>query len=176
MAYATSAELAVWMGYEDGFTAAQEDRADQRLDVATSVIDDELGQSLVQAAETVTLPGSGTTRLVVPRWPVIAVAQVLVDEQLLVVDEDYRWERDGIVTRTCHRRWCGRVTVTYTAGWAPIPESVKGLCMELAAGSWNTTGGKKSERIADYQVAWAREGLALSTADKRSLGRYAANR
>jgi hypothetical protein len=179
MAYATPDELAVWMGL-DGFTAAQTARAELLLGVAQGLVDDELGQNLDVATATVVLRGTGTTELVLPRWPVLLVASVQVedDDAPLVEGDDYTWDTNGVLTRKCGVWSCRlKVTITYTAGWNPIPESVRGVLLDLVAGKWdNAKGGKKSERIADYQVVWAREFMALSTADKKSLSRYTANR
>lgn len=173
MAYATPTELAQWMG----LPSVDQARAQLKLDVATGLVEDEIGQSLVLGSTTDNLDGTGSNSLVLSRWPVTAVTSVTVDGVALVAGEDYKWERAGILTRIGGVWGCDeKITVVYTAGYDPIPPSVKGLVLELAAGSWSATGGKKSERIGDYQVAWAREGMSLSTADKKALGRYRANR
>lgn len=175
--YASEDELAVWMGLAP-FDEAQTARATLLLDVATGVIDDETGQHLSAGVTTDQWDyGTGTTKLVLSRWPVTAVASVTVDGELLVVDQDYTWESAGILTRTCGVWECDEdISTVFTAGYATIPSSVKGMCLELAAGSWNAFGGKKSERIGDYSVAYLRAGMTLSTSDKKALGRYSANR
>lgn len=177
MSYATPAQLAAWMGLPS-FTPNSEDeiRAQLLLDVATGKIDDELGQSLVLAATVDDLDGTGTDVLVLSRWPVTAVASVTVDGELLAPG-DYEWETAGLLRRR-HGCWarCDDVVTSFTAGHNLIPKSVVGLCLELASGSWDNPTAKKSERLADYQVAYLREGMSLSTADKKALGRYSADR
>ena len=178
MAYATPDELAVWMGL-DGFTDAQTARAELLLGVAQGLVDDELGQNLEVATETVTLRGTGTKELVLPRWPVLLVASVQVQDDALplVVGEDFTWDRSGVLTRKCGI-WQRHldVTVANTAGHNPIPESARGVVLGLVSGIWDNAKSKKSERLGDYQVTWAREQMALSTNDKKSLSRYTANR
>ncbi|MEU0531983.1 hypothetical protein [Amycolatopsis tolypomycina] len=175
MAYASPAQLATWLGLPP-FTGAQAERAQLLLDIATGKIDDETGQSLDLADTVDHLDGSGSDLLVLSRWPVTAVASVTVDGVLLAADE-YECETTGLLRRT---RGCWAldedVDVAYTAGYTTAPKSVVGMCLELAAGGWSSLGVKKSERLADYQVAYLREGISLSTADKKALGRYSSNR
>ncbi len=178
MAYATPEELAVWMGL-DGFTVAQTARAELLLGVAQGLVDDELGQNLDVATETVTLRGTGTRELVLPRWPVLLVASVQIEDDAapLIAGEDYSWESSGVLTRECGVWSCRlHVTVLNTAGHNPIPPSARGVVLGLVSGIWDNAKSKKSERLGDYQVTWAREQMALSTNDKKSLSRYTANR
>ncbi|ANZ35534.1 hypothetical protein BBK82_05015 [Lentzea guizhouensis] len=180
MAYVTPDELAVWMGLGEQMPTAQVPRAELLLGVAQGLVDDELGQNLEVATQTTVLRGTGTCELVLPRWPVLAVASVQVegDTTPLVDGTDFTWEPSGVLTRRCGVWPCGkRVTVDSTAGHNPVPKSVVGVVCDLVAGKWdNAKGGKKSERIGDYQVAWDRVQMSLSTADKKSLSRYTANR
>ncbi len=177
MSYATPDQLAAWMGLPP-FTPESEDeiRAQLLLDVATGKIDDELGQSLVLGPTVDDLDGAGSDVLVLSRWPVTAVTSVTVDGELLD-PADYEWETAGLLRRK-RGCWalCDEVTASFTAGYNPVPNSVVGLCLELASGSWDNPTAKKSERLADYQVSYLREGMSLSTADKKALGRYSADR
>jgi hypothetical protein len=175
MAYASPAQLATWL-HLPPFNSAQTESAQLALDIATGKIDDETGQGLDLADTVDHLDGTGTDELVLSRWPVTAVASVTVDGELLAADE-YDWTADGLLRRV-RGCWatCSRIVVAFTAGYATIPKGVVGMCLELAAGGWSSLGVKKSERLADYQVAYLREGISLSTADKKALGRYSSSR
>ncbi|WP_116048601.1 hypothetical protein [Amycolatopsis palatopharyngis] len=171
MAYATAAELASWMG----LPSVDETRADLKLDAATGLVEDDIGQSLVSSTDTVELTPTYTRTLVLPRWPVTAITSVVVSGETLVEGTDYTWETAGLLIRVSGC-WDEKVTVVYTAGWDPIPASVKGLVLEVASGSWGNVGAKKSEKIGDYSASWVREGMSLSTTDRKTLARYSANR
>jgi hypothetical protein len=175
MAYASPAQLASWL-HLPPFTSEQTESAQLALDIATGKIDDETGQGLDLADTVDDLDGTGTDVLVLSRWPVTAVASVTVDGVLLDVDE-YKWDCDGLLRRV-RGCWalCEDIVVAFTAGYTTIPMGVVGMCLELAAGGWSSLGVKKSERLADYQVAYLREGISLSTADKAALGRYSSSR
>jgi hypothetical protein len=113
---------------------------------------------------------------VLSRWPVLAVDSVAVDGVALAA-ADYTWESAGILERVAGVWRCAeRITVSLTAGHDPIPSSVRGLVLELATGSWDNPAAKKSERLGDWQAAWVRAGMSLSTSDRKVLRRYAANK
>lgn len=183
MAYATSDELAVLMGRGDTpFTEAETERAQLLLDLAAGEIDRELGQSLTLSESTVEIDGTGTPVLLLPRWPVIAVASVTVVEDLdeppisLVEDEDFRWSRFGKLRRIgrcwpCIER---AVEATITAGWDPIPADVKGINLRLAQTAWPNPIGAESERLGDWSVKYATAGMHLTTEELNTLGFYRA--
>ncbi|MEU7617190.1 hypothetical protein AB0B27_14000 [Micromonospora rifamycinica] len=153
------------------------------LEDATGVIDDEVGQPLALAETTVTVDGSGAERLLLPRWPVTAVAAVvLVDldgaETPLVDREDYTWSAAGVLTRLrgcwpCHDQ---AVRVTLTAGYeeTDLNRRVRRICLRLAIAGRRNPAGADSEDIADSRVRWNTPGMELTTGEKATLARYAA--
>jgi hypothetical protein len=181
MAYATSAELAVLMGRGDTpFTPTEEAKAELLLTLATGRMDGELGQSLVLAETTAEIDGTGTPVLLLPRWPVTAVEQVTVIEDLdepaetLVANIDYRWSRHGRLRRL-RRCWpCieRAVEVIFTAGLDPIPDELKGMNLRLAQGGWDNFVGLESERLGDWSAKWATVGMNFTTDDLATLSRY----
>ncbi|WP_327587044.1 hypothetical protein OHA25_08535 [Nonomuraea sp. NBC_00507] len=182
MPYAEAAELGVLMGRGDaGLDAAETARAELLLQLATGVIDDETGQSLTMATDTVTLDGSGRHRLLLPRWPVTAVATVTVledddSETDLVHGVDYRWTSYGRLRRIRGCWPCREqaVDVTYTAGYDPIPDGVKAMCLRLARAGWENGAGKESERLGDWAAKWATPGMLPTTGELRTLSIYRA--
>ncbi|GAA1015889.1 hypothetical protein Aple_010710 [Acrocarpospora pleiomorpha] len=182
MAYATAEEFAVLLGRgEDGLTENERARAELNLELATGEIDNATGQSLQLASQTETLDGPGGRHLILPRWPVTAIDSVTVldedDEPTeLVYGTDYRWSTNGILTRRrcywpCRQR---SVIVAWTAGHAPIPAVARSICLRLARSGWENPAGKTSERLADWQAAWAVAGIALTTEEINRLGPYSA--
>lgn len=162
--YATVDELAVWMGRDPASLDATETaRATLLLESATGAIDTAVEQPLTQSTDTITVPGTGTTQLVLPRWPVTSVTSVEVTEGGTVTaltegESGYAWAREGILTRR-GGVWpaCPGdvVEVVYTAGWAPIPADVRAACLALAAARWPNPAGVQSEQLGDHRIQWA---------------------
>ncbi|MFJ4687059.1 hypothetical protein [Streptomyces sp. NPDC088789] len=196
MAYATPDQLRLLLRLP-AFTGDDEARAQLLLDLAEGVIDDETGQALQESTDTVLLDsptryrawpyvqGAGDRRLVLPRWPVKAVASVTVlgeDGTADVLDEgadrDYTWSAAGILTRVaaCWPLHDRSVQVTYTAGHNPLPKSLPGIELRLAASAWSNPLPVSSESLGDHSISYSAEalGMTLSKADRRTLGLYRA--
>lgn len=202
MAYATDEELRLFMRHPAAFTADETAQANLALDLASGAIDDETGQGdgepdglLTREDDRIldgptradrwhTPPGLGSRELVLPRWPVTAVASVTLlhddreDEVLSEgTDADYVWSASGILTRIGawwphHPRL---IQVVYTAGYASITAGVKRIALRLAAEEWDNPGALKSEQLGDHSRSWGGiEGAVLSPADLRILGAYRA--
>lgn len=182
MAYAEAAELAALMGRGDTpFTAAEQARAELVLTLATGVIDEETGQSLTLATDTLTLDGNGGRRLLLPRWPVTAVAEVTIiedddTETDLAHGADFRWTSYGRLRRigSCWPCREQSIDAVVTAGWDPFPDGVKAMCLRLARAGWDNPAGLESERLGDWAAKWSAPGMGLTTAEKRSLSMYRA--
>lgn len=182
MAYATVEQLQTLMGRDTPFSEAETAKAQLLLTIATGMIDAETGQTLEHGAVTSELDGTGTTVLLLPRWPVTAVSSVTVIDDLdeapktLVEDDDYRWSSYGRLRRRRCRWPCieRAVEVVYTAGWDPIPDDVVGICLRLAQAGWDNFGGLESERLGDWSAKYAVPGMRFTTSDLATLGRYSA--
>lgn len=196
MAYAEPNDLRLLLRLPP-FTGDQEATATLLLELAEGVIDDETGQALEESTDTVVLDsptrqdpwpdvaGTGSHKLVLPRWPVTAVASVTIlgddgpDEELVYgSDHDYTWSAAGILTRVngwwpVHDR---SIQVVYTAGFNPLPKGLKGIALRLAAGAWANPLLASSESLGDHSIAFSADalGMVLSNADKRTLGLYKA--
>ncbi|WP_433406875.1 hypothetical protein [Streptomyces sp. CA-146814] len=195
MPYATADNLRLLLR-QPSFTEDDTATAELLIELAQGVIDEETGQALELSEDTVTLDGptrddsryqgqTASRHLILPRWPVTAVASVtLTDDEgdgedlTFGKDADYTWSRDG----TLHRRggdWPTHdraITVTYTAGYAPVPAGVKRLCLRLAAGGWSNFERLTSESLGDHSKAWAADalGIELTPTDEKKLGLYRA--
>jgi hypothetical protein len=118
------------------------------------------------ASEAVTLDGSGTQNLFLPRnrLPVTHVQGItqLVNTDYVTVDPAlYDWSEHGIVTyRSYFQRWSSRnqsVIATYSHGYATIPREVAGVCLALSKRVYdNPDGGGviKSEALGDWNVEY----------------------
>ncbi|MFD6421711.1 hypothetical protein [Streptomyces sp. NPDC060198] len=192
MAYATPDELRRFLR-EEAFTPDDTATAELLIELAHGVIEEETGQALESSEDTVILDGptaddsrfqgaTGSRRLILPRWPVTAVATVTLtetDEDLVHgPGEGYTWSAAGILHRRrtdwpTHQR---AVEVTYTAGYTTIPPGLKRLALRLAAGGWSNPERLTSEALGDHSKGWAADalGMELTAADRRTLGAYRA--
>jgi hypothetical protein len=184
MAYATTEEFRLYVKHDDPFTTQEQDTAALLLDLATGAVDDEIGQSLELSTDPVLLDGSGTRKLVLPRWPVTAVSEVtLADTGEVLVHgkgEGYTWSAAGLLFRQGGCWPCDpqAVSLMLTAGHATAPAGVKRIVLRLAGGSWlNTAGALSAETLGDHSATYATPadaGIELSETDKRALGVYRA--
>lgn len=177
----------------DEFTADETATAELLLDLALGVIEEETGQPLVSSTDTITLDGpsaddhphqvgTGTTKLVLPRWPVTAVTSVTLTEDDELLDEgkdaDYTWSASGVLTR-CGGWWPSHdqaVDVTYTAGFLALPTGVKRMQLRLAMAGWSNPENLASESLGDHSRSYAAEmlGMELTPAERRTLAAYKA--
>ncbi|MFC8012208.1 head-tail connector protein [Streptomyces cinereoruber] len=195
MAYATPEQLRLLLRQE-AFTDDEAAAAELLIDLAQGAIEDETGQPLESSTDTVTLDGptrdsnlyqsaTRSQRLILPRWPVTAVASVTVhgedgqDVELVHgPHRDYTWSGDGILTRVggewpAHDR---AVTVTYTAGFLTLPAGVRRICLRLASVGWSNPEFLSAETLGDHSRSFSAEalGMELTAADRRTLGAYRA--
>ncbi|MEW2631790.1 hypothetical protein AB0903_09055 [Streptomyces sp. NPDC048389] len=192
MAYASSEDLRRLLR-EESFTAEQTATAELLLELAQGVIEEEAGQALESSEDTVILDGpaeddsqyqagTGTRKLILPRWPVTAVASVTIaeDDELLVFgkDEDYTWSASGILHRRgafwpSHQR---AIEVVYTAGFTTVPPSLKRMALRLAMVGWSNPEFLSAETLGDHSRSFSAEslGMELTKADKSTLGNYRA--
>lgn len=136
---------------------------------ASAAIQNYCRQTISQvAAEALTLTVSEHRRtILLPEQPVTAVASVVEDGTTLTVGDHYRWSRAGLLTRI-GRNWATGwqdVVVTYTHGYATIPDDVKSVCVQAAARAYRAglgsaaSGGipniQAEQAEGDYSVTFA---------------------
>lgn len=187
--FATEAELEAYTG-----TSIATDRARILLDMASAAIRAYCRQTFTRTTTTAVFPGTFGSALVLPERPVTAITLVKIGDTTLTVDTDYVW--DG--QHTLHRGtkvdgvlsvngpdylingwgdWGGpgaQVSVTYTHGFAIIPNDIKGVCLALAARTLGSPDGVNSESVGSYSVSYSRTGGAVSLLDEERalLDRY----
>lgn len=154
-AFASVPELGLLLG--EDFDPARADLAAMALDQATAAIRSFTGQTISAVAnDTVTLDGNGQPTFRLPEFPVTAVASVTVDGIALSYAPDaydYMWTRSGVLTRRNARDWGTNpqsIVVTYSHGYAVIPDEIKAACLQLAARAMTNPLGMRSESIGSY--------------------------
>jgi hypothetical protein len=120
--------------------------------------------------------------ILLPEQPVTAVASVVEDGTALTVGTDYRWTSAGLLVRQS-RVWNSgwqEVVITYTHGYATIPDDLKGVCIRAAAREYQAglraaaaggIAGIQSEQLPDYSVSFTPE---TASGQASSLGASAA--
>lgn len=117
---------------------------------------------------TVTLDGDGTRTLLLPAIPVIEIAVVDVDGiGPLTAGRDYEVSsRFGILRRRdgCWPDAYDAVTVTFTHGFDPIPDSIAEAVLEQAAAVFGAKPGIQSSAVGGEATTWV-AGVTASWTD-----------
>jgi len=113
-----------------------------------------------------TFDGRGTDRrLFLPQLPVTKIAEVVEDDEPLTVDEDYKLGAHGILWRI-GAYWAEgiqNITVTYTHGYATIPDVIAAVCARVAARIYQAglkaaqnggISGVQAMTLGDYSVTY----------------------
>ncbi len=187
------ADLAEYLGVDE-FAVADSDRAASLLAYATGEIKRETRQHIeAVTGDQVEISGSWDQKIRLPQRPVNDVSAVsIIDEagtaEVLTVNVDYRWRRNGqlirltafpaqrINTRPTGRHWGGdhaSVQVIYDHGYATAPSDLVGLTVAVAARAFDNPTAVVQESFGTYSVTNARNaGIRLTDADRRSLRRW----
>lgn len=174
--FATAAELAAML--QRTFSAAETTAAEWALDNATAAIKNYSRQRIEFVAnDAVVLRGNWSDILWLPERPVTAVASVTVGTAAVLSTSSYTWSRHGLLHAPTG--WGGPhdvVTVTYSHGFAVVPDDVKAVCLSAAARSFGNPDNLRSETIGSYAVTYntsaTGEGVLLSRSEKETLRRY----
>jgi len=119
----------------------------------------------------VTLDCAGGTRVFLPELPVTQVAEVIEDEEALVVEDDYLLGQFGILHRVDQDWAMGIqiVTIVYTHGYDAydsLPDDIVAVCTRAASRAYQaglkaaeTAGvpGVSAMSLGDYSVSYASE-------------------
>lgn len=122
------------------------------LEAATDVVENEVGPLLPREVTSTVHARSGA--LFLPSWPVLSV-DTMTDPAGLPVDVDGVGLGSGLVTLTNARLSSyGAYTVTYTAGWDPVPAALRLAVLIVAKHLWETqrpSGGSVPGRFGAEQ-------------------------
>jgi hypothetical protein len=116
----------------------------------------------------ITLDCSGGDMLLLPEMPVVSVASVIEDGELLTVTDDYILGQYGILHRV-GQDWLSGVqiiTITYTHGFTTIPDDIVDVAARSAARVYQAglrakehdgITGIASLSLGDYSVSYGSE-------------------
>jgi len=139
------------------------------IDAATAAIRNYCQQQISQVNnDVVTLDGPGGVRLFLPELPVGSVGSVIEDGETLTVTDDYQVGAHGVLHRVAAVWAAGvqNVSVTYTHGYAGIPEDIMAVCMRAASRAYQAglkaeelggVPGVASKSLGDYSVSFGSE-------------------
>lgn len=155
MSFATPSDLAVYLQREAFPAGAETTSAQLALDIATAVVRERTGQDFtVVANDTVTLDTHGDEDVNLPQLPVTAVASVTTRNRgsatttARTVNTDYE-VRGGRLRWVGAGGWPYEVTVTYSHGYATIPDDVKGATLAVAAEIYANPEGLSQSALDD---------------------------
>lgn len=118
--------------------------------------------------ETITLDCVGGTKLFLPELPVQSVAEVVEDDEVLTVTDDYKLGQWGILHRV-DDQWASGiqiVEITYTHGHETLPDDVVAVCARAAARVYQAglraaalqgIPGVSATSLGDYSVSYVGE-------------------
>lgn len=164
MGFCTVADLAAFLQLT---IAADNASALRAIAEATAAIQNHCHQTLeaVEDDECTFDVAEGQAKLFLPELPVTEVSDVVEDGETLTATTDYKLGNHGILHRV-GQNWASgvqAVTVTYSHGYATIPQDVIDVCTRAAARSYQAglraavlsgVPGVASQQIGDYQVQY----------------------
>lgn len=156
----------------------QEASAELALNLAAGAIRGEARQVFDRVEDDeVVLKRTMNGILLLPELPVEEVSVVTEEDINLVDVTDFTWSEFGILERA-GRVWLPPVSVTYTHGFAEIPDDVRGLCLAIAARTFGNPEGLPREQMSSYAISYPQAAfnlgatVQLTDPEKRMLDRY----
>lgn len=164
-----------------------DDTATLLATLASDEIRDDLGQQIdLVTNEVITIYGDGGELIVLPQRPVIGVSSVLLNGQAITA---YDWRRNGALRRVIFAgsQFAGEMTmnwpfgvpvqVTYSHGYATVPNAIKAAALDLAIATYMNPNSLVTSKIVDdvseaYRAT--RAATMLSEERKNALDRYRA--
>jgi hypothetical protein len=168
---ATVEQLEDWLQVPRG--SAPENTVNLALDIASDMVRREAKTTFtVRTATTWRLIEDGRILLA---GPVQSVGEIVMDDNALTEDTDWRLEGDSVQLLNAYRwRSCRRARVTWTFGWPVVPMEVVGLVLDVTARACVNPKNLRQESTGQRAVTFASETLATSLAEveKDKLARY----
>lgn len=167
--FCTADDIAAFLQVEIS-TAAQVAAAARAVSEATAAIRNYTRQYLeLVENEAITLDSRGGARLFLPELPVVSVASVVEDDEMLDVDDDYKLGQHGILHRVGGARWATGIqiiTVTYSHGYATLPDDIVAIATRAASRAYQSglraaedeaALGVQAKSLGDFSVQYGSE-------------------
>ncbi len=167
--FATVADIEAFLQVEID-TPMQIASAQRALVEASAAIRNYTKQTLERVDdEMITLDSPGGYRLFLPELPVISIDSVVEDGEMLAAVDDYKLGQHGILHRV-DQKWAEgiqNITITYTHGYATIPDDIVAVCTRAASRGYQTglkaadtdgVMGVASKSLGDFSVSYTAEG------------------
>jgi len=190
--FATHDEFAARIGLT--LTSDEQARADTLLTLASGLIQQEARQTVELVEDDVlAVPSIYGERFRLPQRPVVSISSVILtphqQDPVTVDPAVYYLDKDELVRITSRLifpelqfvhwspGWLGpywTITVTYTHGFATIPEVVKSVCMEAVVRAWVNPGSVARQTIGDTATVYdnmrfSPTGLLLTEDEKKNI-------
>jgi len=158
-AFATAEDLATHIGKD--LSAKETATASQALDHASEVIRGYTQQTLdLVTNDPLTLYSLGEPKLFIPQLPIVSVASVVENGTTLPTADYYVEKENGLLYKK-YGFWYpftwgdpGTVVITYTHGFATIPQDIKNVCEVLAGGMMTNPVGVSQESLGTYSATY----------------------
>lgn len=192
-AFATAADFADLLGIT--LTNAQNTRATNLLGRASQRIREAVGKTIDETTETYTRPGTSDERILLPETPVISVASVAIDGTqistwYLAGNEIVRYGFnlvDRVLTDYPYGGGFGweqqTLTITYTHGYATIPEICRSIALEMVRRAWMNPAAIVEETVGNVRTTFALRsgtdpprGLAITGEELKELRNFFGHR
>ena len=159
-AFATAGDLATYL--QRDFSAEDTATAELLLDIATANIRTAAGNQIISFVPDDTYTVRTTAPFIVlPQRPVVSVSAVTLDANAVTT---YTWDGDEFIAATGR----GLVTVTYSHGHDPIPDDIKGLCLDIAARGFLTPHGVNQTSLGSFSESYDRQVAMTLRAEERA--------
>ena len=193
--FASVDELAARLGI--AFDTDERDRAQTLLQIATGLIQDEAEGQLIVLVEndTITMPGRNDEVIVLPQRPVVSVSSVILDGDVLAEGVNWYLDDAGAIRRLTMPTVLGAMDaifdaplgqfigfgypyqtlqITYTHGYATIPNLYKAICLEAVVRVWVNPGSVARATIGDTSTVYDNNrfsptGLMLTDDERRAI-------
>ena len=181
-AFFTTEELAWYLQVDE--SSLSEDTALLLADLASAAVRDDLNQLVdFVADEDIVMYGDGTELLLLPQRPVVDLTAITLDGEDILASIDIRANgalRRVVYTNGPYVRWPygGLVEITYSHGFAVVPDAIKAVALALTAGAYSSPVATTSSQTAGpFSVTYqstASAVMALSEEQRTKLDRYRA--
>ena len=177
--FATAAELAARLGVT--FAGDEGSRATALLTLASGLIQQEARQTIELVTDDVlTIRGTRERKLLLPERPVVSVSSITLGGSA-VSSDSYYIDGDHLVRGSGgdflsdfsggYGSAASPLVITYTHGYATIPDAIKAICIEAVVRVWVNPGSVAREAYGSESVVYPVQGMALTPDERRSLRR-----